>query len=228
MAQTWLVLKSDSSPAAWNMAVDEALLEYASHGAAPLLRFYGWTEPAATFGYSQHYAEVASWTQLRPLVRRPTGGGLVPHDADWTYSLIVPPQHAWYRQKAVDTYCRVHQWIQQSFQSLGVRTTLAASPHKPAPGQCFIGAEQFDLLLAGAKIAGAAQRRNRQGLLVQGSVQAAASGCERAAWENAMRVGGPPGEEVRWEEFALSPELVARATALAGEKYSQATHNERR
>ena len=47
-------------------------------------RFYAWLEPAATFGYFQRFAEVERMTLLRPLLRRPTGGGLVPHAADWT------------------------------------------------------------------------------------------------------------------------------------------------
>ena len=66
----------------------------------PVLRFYGWTAPAATFGYFQKYADVERATLLRPLIRRPTGGGIVPHDADWTYSAGFPPGHEWHLLKA--------------------------------------------------------------------------------------------------------------------------------
>ncbi len=86
------------------MALDEALLENASSVGRSILRFYGWTEPAATFGYFQKYADIERWTRLRPLIRRPTGGGLVPHDADWTYSLIVPPAEPWYELSATESY----------------------------------------------------------------------------------------------------------------------------
>src|SRR5207248_11592242 len=92
---TWLLLRCGPRSAAENMAVEEALLEAAGCIATPVLRFYSWSEPAASFGYFQRYAEVLQLTSLRPLVRRPTGGGLVTHDADWTYSLIFPPSAPW-------------------------------------------------------------------------------------------------------------------------------------
>src|SRR5947199_45832 len=153
------------------MAFDETLLESTSQSGKPLLRFYGWTERAASFGYSQKYAEVARLTLLRPLVRRPTGGGLVPHDADWTYSLVFPQGHWWYACRATESYRRVHEWIRAAFARLDVPTQLSPCCRKELPGQCFLGMEQFDILWQGKKIAGAPQRRNRQGLLIQGSVQ---------------------------------------------------------
>src|SRR2546430_14961898 len=88
MVENWYLLQSGSGAAAFNMAFDEALLESAARLGRPALRFYGWAERAASFGYSQKYAELARLTSLRPIVRRPTGGGLVPHDADWTHSLV--------------------------------------------------------------------------------------------------------------------------------------------
>src|ERR1700683_863287 len=106
------------------MALDEALLESSAQLGRPVLRFYSWTEPAATFGYSQKYAEVARMTLLRPLVRRTTGGGLVPHDADWTYSLVVPPGHYWHRLRAPESYHRLHAWLARSFGLLDVPATL--------------------------------------------------------------------------------------------------------
>ena len=96
----WLLMPSGPCPPAFNMALDEALLESMSRLGRPVLRFYGWTEPAATFGYFQKYADVERATHLRPLIRRPTGGGIVPHDADWTYSLVFPPGHEWHSLKA--------------------------------------------------------------------------------------------------------------------------------
>src|SRR5690242_7405132 len=94
--QRWHLLDSGLGSACFNMALDEALLEAIAQVEVPLLRFYGWSEPAASFGYFQKYQEIARATLLRPLVRRPTGGGLVPHEADWTYSVIFPPTHEWY------------------------------------------------------------------------------------------------------------------------------------
>jgi lipoate-protein ligase A len=91
----WLLLNSGPGDAAFNMALDEALLGAMPRLQKPVLRFYGWTEPAASFGYFQKFSEVERATHLRPLVRRPTGGGTVPHDADWTYSMAIPPGSEW-------------------------------------------------------------------------------------------------------------------------------------
>src|SRR6202051_181140 len=112
LKMTWFLLNSAAGDAAFNMAFDDALLAGISQIGQPVLRFYGWTEPAATFGYFQKYSEVERATLLRPLIRRPTGGGIVPHDADWTYSFTVPPNHEWYSLKAIESYRRMHEWIQ--------------------------------------------------------------------------------------------------------------------
>ena len=210
------------------MAVDETLLETAPMLNRPVLRFYSWTEPAATFGYFQKIADVERMTLLRPLVRRPTGGGLVPHDADWTYSAIFPPGAAWYDLKAVESYERMHEWIQSAFHQLGVTTELAADCRKPLPGQCFEGHEKFEVLWQGRKVAGAAQRRTRHGLLIQGSVQPPPIRIVRADWERAMSVVAVEKQGINWVEFEMDEELRQRAAALAAKTYSQADYNRRR
>ena len=118
------------------MALDEALLEDSAHIGKPVLRFYGWTEPAATFGYFQKFAEVEHVTLLRPLMRRPTGGGIVPHNADWTYSLVFPPGHEWHSLKAEESYRRVHEWIRSAFAKLNVITELAPCSKKSLETVC--------------------------------------------------------------------------------------------
>ena len=72
-------------------------------------------------------------TPLRPLVRRPTGGGLVPHDADWTYSLVFPPDDDWYALSATDSYRQVHEWIRAAFARLTSPTELAARVQQDPP-----------------------------------------------------------------------------------------------
>ncbi|HEY6227487.1 MAG TPA: octanoyltransferase, partial [Verrucomicrobiae bacterium] len=108
---SWLYVDTGKGESAWNMALDEVLLNSISAIGRPVLRFYGWTDTAATFGYFQKYADIAAWTPLRPLIRRPTGGGLVPHDADWTYSVIIPPSHPWYELRAAESYLHLHRWV---------------------------------------------------------------------------------------------------------------------
>jgi lipoate-protein ligase A len=228
---SWFFLNSGPCPPAFNMALDEALLEAMSRLGRPVLRFYGWTEPAATFGYFQKYADVERATRLRPLIRRPTGGGIVPHDADWTYSLAFPPGHEWHSLKAEESYRRVHEWIRTAFGRLGIETelALAASPNSglrtpnSEMGQCFVGHEKSDVLWHGRKIAGAAQRRNKLGLLIQGSVQSRGIGISiaRTDWQKAMCNVGRVELGVEWSDFAPDETLPERAEFLAQQKYSQ-------
>jgi lipoate-protein ligase A len=252
--QRWLLLQSGPGDPAFNMALDEALLESVSRLGLPVLRFYGWTEPAATFGYFQKYADVERATLLRPLIRRPTGGGIVPHDADWTYSVAFPPGHEWHSLKAEESYRRVHEWIQSAFAKLDVTTELAPCSKKTRPstssrreeahtkksetsqsltsaatsvlpGQCFTGYEKFDVLWHGKKIAGAAQRRNKLGLLIQGSVQPPPVSLARTDWQKAMSYMGQVEFGVEWSDFAPDGMLRDRAESLAAQKYSRAAYN---
>jgi len=224
----WYLLQSGPGDYAFNMALDEALLQAAPRLGCPVLRFYGWTEPAASFGYFQRYTQVEQMTRLRPLVRRPTGGGLVPHDADWTYSVVFPPSNDWYRFRAADSYRRLHEWIRAALARLALAAELAPASDKTLPGQCFQGHERFDLLWRGRKIAGAAQRRTRDGLLIQGSVQAGGLALARADWERAMcdAARGEPGAD--WSAFEPDTSLVEGAQALAQAKYSQSDYNRKR
>jgi lipoate-protein ligase A len=226
----WKLLRTGLGEASWNMALDEALLEHCGAIGTPVLRLYGWKEKAATFGYSQHYREVEGWTELRPLIRRPTGGGLVPHDADWTYSLVFPPNDGWYALRAEESYRRVHDWVTGSFRRLKVAAELSECCDKPVLGRCFVGAEKFDVLAGGKKIAGAAQKRNKFGLLVQGSIQPPADGrkYDRGAWEREFLEIGNRDLGINWDELKGSDELFARGEELAREKYSTDGHNQRR
>jgi len=224
----WLLFQTGRNNAAFNMAMDEALLEAMTRLKKPVLRFYGWTEPAASFGYFQKFSEIERATLLRPLVRRPTGGGLVPHDADWTYSLAFPTCHEWYSVSAIESYCRVHEWIQAAFAELKIPTELAPCCRKTEAGQCFVGYEKFDLLWQGKKIAGAAQRRNKLGLLIQGSVQPPPLAIQRGDWEAAMQKIGAKTLKTDSSEWKPDAALSARVTELVRQKYSQKSYTEKR
>jgi lipoate-protein ligase A len=262
----WLLLQSGPGDPAFNMALDEALLESMPRLGRPVLRFYGWTEPAATFGYFQKYADVERATHLRPLIRRLTGGGIVPHDADWTYSLAFPPGHEWHSLKAEASYRRVHEWIQKAFAKLNIETILAPGCKKNVPisrssrrqealesgfqpstlnpqpgnqslsrsagsaptGQCFSGYEKSDVLWHGKKIAGAAQRRNKLGLLIQGSVQPPPISLSPADWQKAMCHVGRVELGVAWSDFAPDETLREWAHVLERKKYSQESYNRKR
>lgn len=150
--------------AAMNMAIDEALLQFASR---PALRFYGWRAPALSFGYFSSFADVADEATERELVRRWTGGGIVLHGEDFTYSIVLPGV----RSVASRTiYSQVHNAIQSALpHTMNVALAEQASPK--ISESCFANPVEADVLLEGRKIAGAAQRRTRAGLLHQGSIQ---------------------------------------------------------
>ena len=228
MSETWFYLESNAGDPAANMALDEALLESAPQRPEPVLRFYSWNVPAATFGYSQKYEEIARATLLRPLIRRPTGGGLVPHDADWTYSVVFPRGHFWYELNAEESYRQLHEWIKAAFANMGVETMLSQCCQKEVPGQCFRGAEKHDLLWHGRKIAGAAQRRAKVALLIQGSVQPPPIRLQRATWEKAMRETAGERWNVTWKEFAVDEPLNATVSRLVTEKFGNQSFNEKR
>lgn len=223
----WLHFDSGECDPAMNMAMDDVLLLRVAEIGSPVLRFYDWSEPAATFGYFQKIAELEVATQIRPLIRRPTGGGLVPHLADWTYSFVVPPTHDWHSLRAEESYRRMHEWIRDSLGSVGVACDLADCCKKVIPGQCFEGYEKFDVLQDGRKIAGAAQRRNKHGLLIQGSIQPTPPNVRRTEFIESMCKQGNDllaGGSVEFDPSSL----LATAEEVAEERYRSVAHNRRR
>ena len=230
-AAEWYFWKTDPLPGALNMAWDELRLRLAVNEGFPLLRFYGWAEPAATFGRFQKFADVNEWTSIRPLLRRPTGGGLVLHGDDWTYSLVFPSGDAWYGLQARESYLRLHQWIQRAFGKLDFATELAPAQKVVLgkAGRCFAGAEANDLVFLRKKIAGAAQKRDRSGLLIQGSVQPPPKAIARAEWENAFLEAATEMWNVRWRCLqAPSADLVCQAEELAAKKYARQEYTQLR
>jgi len=198
--------------AAENMALDFLLLQRYPAAAAPRFRHYEWRRPAFTFGFSQKLAFVQANLpagETVDLCRRPTGGGIVDHRNDWTYALVLPRGHPLYDERATQSYRVVHECLCAALNSVGqpaaVKTECVAPADGdcvPGPGICFVRAELYDVVHArtGAKIAGAAQKRNKHGLLFQGSIEKSAVG------------------PLDWEEFsghfttALARVLAADAT----------------
>jgi lipoate-protein ligase A len=226
--ENWLLLESGTGEPSWNMALDEALLLTALQRQSPLLRLYGWTLPAATFGYSQHYQDVAARTQLRPIIRRPTGGGIVPHAQDQTYSIVIPPDQPWHQLRARESYRRTHSWIADALRLIGLNPNLAPEKHTPIPGLCFAGAEQDDILCAGQKIAGAAQRRNRSGLLIQGSIQSHLTPQQARQLPLALQTAAQQMWPCSWKPAAPEPHTLNLAQKLQQEKYASPAYNQSR
>jgi lipoate-protein ligase A len=160
----------DSAPhaAALNMAIDEALLQTTP---VSLLRFYRWSEPSVSFGYFGQFNEAQQFAEGRTLVRRWTGGGIVPHGDDLTYSLIVCASDPSFQFSSGEIYRTVHEAIACSLRSMGIRTALAQEATPKITDSCFANPVVADVIEGGRKVAGAAHRRTRAGLLHQGSIQ---------------------------------------------------------
>ena len=186
------ILPNRIAGAAENMANDFLLLQRYPNPTVPRFRHYGWRAPAFTFGYGQKIAFVRS--QLPPeerfdLCRRPTGGGIVDHRNDWTYALVIPRGHPLEELRATFSYRAVHEALASALQSFGVPAAIkaAADPaEETAAGVCFERAEIYDVVDArtGTKIAGAAQKRNKHGLLFQGSLARSAIAETTFNWDD--------------------------------------------
>lgn len=200
------VLPVREGSAAGNMATDLLLLQH-WNGPADAVRFrhYGWRNGAFTFGLSQPIAWVrAQLPEGRwDICRRPTGGGIVDHRDDWTYALVIPRGHPLFDAEARASYRSVHEALALALADQRERVDLQAPPEGAAgahaPTVCFERAEPFDVVRVadGAKIAGAAQKRNKHGLLLQGSI-------ERS------RVAA----DLDWERFAAA--FAANLSAASG------------
>jgi lipoate-protein ligase A len=217
------ILPLRTGGAAENMALDFLLLQRYPRAAAPRFRHYGWRGPACTFGYAQKIAQVR--LALPPgaapdLCRRPTGGGLVDHRSDWTYALVIPRGHLLEEARATQSYREVHAAMIAALRAQGVPCFAQPLPGNPAglpatgpaqAGVCFQRAEPYDVVheVSGAKIAGAAQKRNKRGLLFQGSIWRPAAGA-RVDWEQfhddfaaqLAAVLGTTAEPMPWPEFS--------------------------
>lgn len=209
---------SEARAAALNMAVDEALLESA---VAPTLRFYRWRGPALSFGYFGAYEDVADQRDDREIVRRWTGGGVVPHGDDLTYSIIIPASDPFFANSSLAIYSGLHEALRTALEANGTKATLAHAISPKVSENCFANAVRADVLIEGRKIAGAAHRRSRLGLLHQGSIQNA---------KVPQRFGDDFARALcdRFERRPLSKEVLDRATKIAQAKYGTAEWLRRR
>ncbi|MBV9617743.1 MAG: hypothetical protein JO201_00890 [Verrucomicrobia bacterium] len=155
-----------SRSAPLNMAIDEALLEFATQ---PTIRFYQWDHPALSFGYFGRFAEVEN--EPRDLVRRWTGGGIVFHGEDLTYSLVIPSGDPAFAESSTSIYEKVHKALGTGLAASGLQAELVSIAAPKISESCFANPVRADVLSNGRKVAGAAQRRARGGLLQQGSIQ---------------------------------------------------------
>ncbi len=152
------VLRDDPAPAAWNMAVDEALLTLA---ATPTLRLYGWSPHAVSLGYFQRLADFTDLPSGTPMVRRLTGGGAIHHGDEITFSLALDT-HLLPRD-VHDSYRLVHDAAIAALKRHGIASSCLAAGELPAarPSErwCFALPGRGDVVTPTGKLLGSAQRR---------------------------------------------------------------------
>jgi lipoate-protein ligase A len=191
------------------MAVDEWLLETID---APVLRIYGWQGDWVSLGYFGGFAAAEAEFPGVDVVRRWTGGGMVDHRADWTYSLVVPRGERLVSARGAESYRLVHTALAKVLTDLENPVKLNGGNNQIGTGLCFENPVQYDLTDSfGRKIAGAGQRRTKLGLLHQGSVAVIANmNSEKRAERFSELLAS------RWEVVSFSPEpdeLAHRAMA---------------
>jgi len=218
-----LIVYHDESPhsAAMNMAIDEVLLETA---AVPTIRSYHWGSPALSFGYFGKVSDVAIYAAERDLVRRWTGGGIVFHGDDLTYSIVIPANDPVFDESSIAIYEKVHRALCQALNKIGTQAIVARgvdpgeitlSNHaaiRASGYSCFAKPVRADVMINGRKVAGAAQRRTRRGLLQQGSIQGTITNTDLAEkFTQAL--------STNCREIEINEEVFQRARELAQRKY---------
>ena len=182
-----------------NMAIDQAILESTLPEAPATLRFYGWKQPTLSLGYFQKYGgrKLHSPSKFVACVRRATGGGAIVHHHELTYSLVWPVNSSAAKLPSTgargELYQAVHQSIVSALDELGVQaarfadeprrlpaTNADASDPVTSPGKtesflCFQRRTDEDLIVAGYKVLGSAQRTSRNAVLQHGSLLLEAS-----------------------------------------------------
>ncbi len=200
------------------MALDEAVLTHSPPNAV-VLRIYEWQGHACTFGFSQKYADVMKHCPpgIVP-VRRATGGGIVFHDGDVTFSLVFP----WDRTCAPETvYKNIHRGIHQALKAHGTANGMWSPREKPKgiSAACFSRAEKADLVDGNdKKILGGALRKKGVKGLYQGSLKVSVP--REVVIDGITRELGRPSLEIR-------PEWREAGHALEN-RYRSAEWNERR
>ena len=187
------------------MAVDEWLLETAE---TPVLRVYDWCGEWGSLGYFGALAEARAAFPGVEWVRRWTGGGTVDHRADWTYTMVVPAGERLAGLRGAESYRAIHAALAEALRREGIAARLSAGAEETGASACFENPVSHDLIDgAGRKMAGAGQRRTKQGLLHQGSV--ALAGGRAVSTRRAENLAAVFAS--RWEICEIDPpqEIIA-------------------
>ena len=227
---TWDFWQDGAHSPAFNMAADEALLETAMERGRPVLRVYSWDRPSVSIGYIQ---QRASAPEGFAVVRRPTGGGIVYHDMDYTYTVVFPEGHWLTGLDRTMSYDWINRAVQAALNSLKFNASLSQDsiPHDVdrLTMVCFTNPTKYDILFDGRKVAGSAQRRTNDGILHQGSIhfgrplpfpREALTEHLLAAFKDIMKI--------TFSDFSPTDGLMAKIAEKVADKYDTDEWNNRR
>jgi lipoate-protein ligase A len=158
------------------MAVDEFLFESLDENPATYLRFYMWKRPTASLGYSQKATKVLDVDQCKKngidIVRRMTGGKLVLHHNEVTYSVSSSDSDL-FTTTLSDSYRFISEALIQGFKKMGLGAALAEAPpsfYAKSDLPCFSYPASNEIKVGEKKIVGSAQKRVGSKFLQHGSI----------------------------------------------------------
>jgi lipoate-protein ligase A len=227
----WYLWEDTAHSPMLNMAIDENLLPEISALQIPLLRIYAWDRPAVSIGYVQKYS--AAPQKKYTIVRRPTGGGVVFHDIDLTYTVIIPVGHWIEKQNRLESYHIFHRIVIKALASLNIVSHLVESASEPVDRSimcCFTSPTRYDVVsndTAGEqiKVAGAAQRRTKYGILHQGSIVVENIFSKRKKLSESLLSAFVQELSISFTNFKPSANFFSSAAKLAEKKYAAESWN---
>ena len=173
--QQWRLIDSGTGSAAWNMAVDEALLRSFGEGDLPILRLYRWEKPALSFGRFSQPESTLTAAALQSggpaYTRRMTGGGILVHGGDLSYALIVP--QAFIKMRGVrESYRYLCRFLLTLYRRLGLEAAFAndRKAMQTSGDVCLAGKERYDIVIGDRKLGGNAQRHTHKAMLQHGTI----------------------------------------------------------
>lgn len=197
---SWRFIDTGPLDGPTNMAVDEALLlAFDPIVSAPVLRLYGWNPPALSIGRFQNAHEVLDLESCNvrnvPVVRRITGGGVIYHADELTYSLVCAPRNIPPALSIKESFRVLTSFLLRFYEKLGLAACYAvdAAPAGARLGErtdfCFAGKESYDILINGRKIGGNAQRRLKNAIFQHGSIPLVNRAVEGAGFLRKQQAG---------------------------------------
>jgi len=170
--ENWYFLDTGHRSPYFNMAMDEALMQWSQETKGIILRFFNFRPRSVTIGYLQKVEEWLINLEKKGIlwVRRPTGGRAVFHSHDFTYSLIFPEHHPLIGGKVLESYKKIASAFYKVFNSIGLSPVLTRKRGGKDIEYCFSAPSLYEFMVKGKKIIGSAQFRNKGIALQQGTI----------------------------------------------------------